>query len=426
MGEESNSVSIRKLAVTDFVRPNDCIKASPTAYALVHPESEGLKLCPPTILLRLNGSLTLPRLNTPNIFIRPRRNTKMNTLLTAVVHPKEQTIVWQNVIAAIHPIESVGVNMSLSFLFRPRFFAADGTEITPIYHDDGAIDVTPMTFHVDTRRALYNENFHDVNDYIDTYRNVTQLVHVSADTSREVVGITGCPVEIFARTRREVAHTERYTYDVKREIHVNTQAYGKALRKVMNSFRFYFDTTRTISNGIYTVVSNYADTKRVLNSSPKGSVGYVDFDEIDLGHLCDISLLLNITGTGYAVVACADEGHSFGEYETYYEHEVSCRYIRIRLYVRGYVDKAQADIVAKYYEESQDVEVPAEGVTMDFEHHFFRRPTIYVDNLPVTGNGVFGNYRVTDLTSSGLTITPVILADTTYETKLVTVKAKGV
>lgn len=307
-------------------------------------------------------------------------------------------------------------------LRRSKFFAPDGTEIVATYNEDGTITVAPHSIAFTTKRVLYNEIYHAVDVYVDGLRAIHYDAQVFADTRREVAGVAGYPAEVFVRTRRAVTHTERYSYDTERRVLTHATEYVDSKRALAATTVFPSDTVRRLANSRFTVIADCVDTKRILNSIPKGTQGYVDCKEIDLGGLYDISLVLDIGGTGYAMVAYADEGHSYGDFETYYEHEVTCRYIKIRLYVRGYIDKAQADIVASYYEESQDVEVSAGGVAVEFTHHYFHAPTIYVDNTQVNGECTVGNYRISDVSSAGLTITPVA----SDVTKLVTVKAKGV
>lgn len=237
-------------------------------------------------------------------------------------------------------------------------------------------------FAADTKREIDRKDFVYTKFAADARRDIGRGVVLAVDTLREAVALENNHVTLRVETRRSLCGWATVTGDTMRHVVADTVAPGDAMRHLVIDDVGIGDTARVLANENYKPVTLCVDTKRVLSSIPTVSLGYAECNEIDLGDVYDVSVVLNISGTGYAKVRYADDSHSFSEYEAYRQRVVTCRYIQVQLCVRGYIDGADIAIVAPQQEETQTVEVPTEGAQVAFEHNYYNVPSVFPSYSP--------------------------------------------
>lgn len=258
---------------------------------------------------------------------------------------------------------------------KKNFITVHGVFDTARTVDDGRIRGEVA---VDTRRTLRRES----PVYADTkrYTYTSQLeVSYAFDRKRAVV-------RDYSRRNDTTIHLcvpSNFAYDTR--------------KKMATEDHPHFDSSRKTINSALIVTNMTADTQRILASVPTKTVVYANCKEIQMDKEYPIFFDVDISGTAQLEIATAGEDHSYTDYKPFVGQSVTCQYIKPRLVINGYVNKATMDIYVVKQEETLEVQVLKEGSEVEFEKSYHRVPAVFSS---------YTNDRVViqDITQTGCTV----------------------
>ena len=271
-----------------------------------------------------------------------------------------------------------------------------------------------LVVNASTRRHLAG----NVNYNYSTQRRIigANATEINYDTSRVISGPTDSYYTILRHTYNSVdtefstiraLHNGKQTIDdsfaMLRKVVLDIPADFDTVRKLTGNITANYDTRRSISgpvdlnwrmvriieNELFHIYDSNFDTRREIVKKQTDTEGYYECKEIDLGYEYYIGAALEIKGTGYAQIRYAGNNHNYGEYEPYNPRFVTCRYIQVRLVVRGTIEKAVATIVSPEQEVNVTKDIPKEGATVPYGTRFYAVPSIfpsYSDKKVVVSN----------------------------------------
>ena len=246
------------------------------------------------------------------------------------------------------------------------------------------IGVTATETNYDTRRVI--------SEPIDSYYTILRHIYTSVDTEFSTVRALHDGKQTindsFATLRKVVLDIPA-DYDTVRKLTGNVTANYDTRRSISGPVDLNWRMARIIENELFHICDSNFDTRREIYSKPTDTEGYYECKEIDLGYEYYIGAALEIKGTGYAQIRYAGNNHKYGEYEPYNPRFVTCRYIQVRLVVRGIIEKAVATIVSPEQEINVTKDIPKEGATVSYGTRFYTVPSIfpsYSDKKVVVSN----------------------------------------
>ena len=257
-----------------------------------------------------------------------------------------------------------------------------------------------VNYNYSTRRRLIGVTATEVNfdtsritsGPVDGYYTILRHIYTSVDTEFSTVRALHDgkqTIDDSFATLRKVVLDIPADFDTVRKLTGNITANYDTRRSISGPVDLNWRMTRIIENELFHIHDSNFDTRREVVKKQTDTEGYYECKEIDLGYEYYIGAALEIKGTGYAQIRYAGNNHKYGEYEPYNPRFVTCRYIQVRLVVRGTIEKAVATIVSPEQEINVTKDIPKEGATVSYGTRFYTVPSIfpsYSDKKVVVSN----------------------------------------
>lgn len=239
---------------------------------------------------------------------------------------------------------------------------------------------TLLRHYVRYNKDLDFDSSRKLGSYIDGYYTILRRIYTTVDVNHSTLrslydGST--VIDDNYDSCRKLYDIPSLDFDTLRKTKGNVSYNFDSRRSVSGIVTINSDTSRAIENERFHIYNTDYDTRREIISKIVNTEGYYECTEIDLGHEYYVGAALEIKGSGYAQIRYAGENHKYSNYEPYNARFLNCRYIQVRLVVRGCIEKAQATIVSPIQEINITRNIPVNGIKVSYGTRFYNVPSVF-------------------------------------------------